>query len=66
LNGPEAKSNKLNRELSDWAIQSEGSSSTTNINNCFVVQRYQGIEIFRKSNFLIKQGKVINVQKAIC
>jgi hypothetical protein len=24
LNGPEAKSNKLSRELSDWAIQSEG------------------------------------------
>ncbi|MFV8356514.1 T9SS-dependent M36 family metallopeptidase [Flavobacterium sp. XS1P32] len=64
LNGPEAKSNKLSRELSDWAIQSEGNSSTTNINNCFVVQRYQGIEIFRGvSNFLIKQGKVIDVQK---
>ena len=64
LNGPDAKSNKLSRELSDWAIQSEGNSSTTTIDNCFVVQRYQGIEIFRGvSNFLIKQGKVIDVQK---
>ena len=64
LNGAEAKSNRLSRELSDWAIQSEGNSSTTNIDNCFVVQRYQGIEIFRGvSNFLIKQGEVIDVQK---
>ena len=66
LNGPEARSSNLNRELSDWEIQSENSSSTTNIDNCFVVQRYNGIEIFRRvSNFLIKQGKVINVQKQL-
>ena len=64
LNGPEARSTNLNRELNDWEIQSEGSSSATNIDNCFVIQRYQGIEIFRGvSNFLIKKGKVVSVQK---
>jgi hypothetical protein len=48
LNGPEAKSNKLNRELSDWAIQSEGSFTTSGIENCYVIQRYNGIEILEQ------------------
>jgi hypothetical protein len=35
----------------DWAIQSDG-GTTTSVENCYVVQRYKGIEIFRAvSNF---------------
>jgi hypothetical protein len=31
--------------------------------NCYVVQRYKGIEIFRAvSNFSIKNGEVVGVQ----
>jgi hypothetical protein len=57
LNGPEAKSNKLSRELSD-CYQSEGSFTTSGIENCYVVQRYNGIEIFRAvSNFPSKTNK---------
>jgi hypothetical protein len=64
LKTPNAKTSISNRDFNDWVIQSEGSSSSTNIENCFVIQRYQGIEIFRAiSNFSIKQGKVVDVQK---
>ncbi|RKS95130.1 putative secreted protein (Por secretion system target) [Flavobacterium limicola] len=65
LNGSEARSNKLNRELSDWAIQSEGSLTTSGIENCYVIQRYNGIEIFRAvSNFSIKNKQVIDVKNS--
>jgi hypothetical protein len=37
--------------------------TTSGIQNCYVVQRYKGIEIFRAvSNFSIKNGEVIDVQ----
>lgn len=65
LKTPTAKSSISNRDFTDWSIQSEGSTST-GIKNCYVVQRYQGIEIFRAvSNFSIKSSKVIDVQKRI-
>ena len=49
-------------DISDWIIESEGSSTSTNINSCYVLQRYNGIEIFRAvSNFAVKDGKVLKV-----
>lgn len=64
LNTNSAKSGLSSEDVKDWVIQSEGTSSATNINSCYVIQRYQGIEIFRAvSNFSIKQGQVINSEK---
>ncbi|MDI1307398.1 MAG: hypothetical protein PSX42_21485, partial [bacterium] len=42
-----AKLDLANSDVKDWVIESEGNSTTTNINNCYVLQRYQGIEVFR-------------------
>jgi hypothetical protein len=57
-----AKLDVSNADVKDWVIESEGNSTTTNINNCYVLQRYQGIEIYRAlSNFSIKEGQIINV-----
>lgn len=57
-----AKLDVSNADVKDWVIESEGNSTTTNINSCYVLQRYQGIEVFRAlSNFSIKEGQVINV-----
>ena len=59
-----AKNALSNEDVKDWVIQSEGNSKSTNISSCYVIQRYQGIEIYRAiSNFSIKEGQVINVQK---
>lgn len=60
LKSSSAKKFKSSQALQDWIIQSEASSKVTGITNCFVVQRLQGIEVFRSvSNFAIKNGKVI-------
>ena len=57
-----AKLDVSNADVKDWVIESEGNSTTTNVNSCYVLQRYQGIEVFRAlSNFSIKEGQVINV-----
>ncbi len=62
LNSKSAKLDLSNADVKDWVIESEGNSTTTNINSCYVLQRYQGIEVFRAlSNFSIKEGQVINV-----
>lgn len=64
LNTNSAKSGLSSDDVKDWIIQSEGSSSATNINSCYVLQRYQGIEIFRAvSNFSIKDGQIVNAEK---
>ena len=64
LNSNTAKFGISKNDLQDWVIQSEATSSSTNINSTYVVQRYNGIEIFRAiSNFAIKDKKVINTQK---
>lgn len=60
LKSSSARSTASSQALQDWIIQSESSSKVTGITNCFVVQRHQGIEIFRSvSSFAIKNGKVI-------
>jgi hypothetical protein len=62
LNNKSAKLDLSNADVKDWIIESEASSTNTKINNCYVLQRYQGIEVFRAlSNFSIKEGQVVNV-----
>jgi hypothetical protein len=64
LNSVSAKSGLSNEDVNDWIIQSEGNSNSTNITNCYVIQRYHGIEVYRAiSNFSIKEGQVVDVQK---
>lgn len=66
LKNPAARNGISTKDFKDWTIQSQGSFTTSGIENCYVVQRYQGIEIFRAvSNFTIKGKKVIDVQKRI-
>lgn len=48
-------------DISDLYIQSTANSESTGINNYYVKQRHQGIEIFRSvSNFWIKNNEVLN------
>ncbi len=62
LNTNSQKLKLSNQDVSDWYVQSEGSSDVTNINNYYVMQRYQGIDIFRSNtNFSVKNGEVLNV-----
>lgn len=64
LNSNTSKFGLSKNDVQDWTIQSEATSTSTKIDNCYVIQRYNGIEIFRAvSNFAIKDKKVINTQK---
>ncbi|WP_264565677.1 T9SS-dependent M36 family metallopeptidase [Flavobacterium sp. N3904] len=64
LNKNTAKLELTSNDTKDWIIESEGSSTSSKITNCYVLQRYQGIEIYRAvSNFAIKDGQVIDVEK---
>ncbi|RTZ10173.1 T9SS type A sorting domain-containing protein [Flavobacterium sp. GSP27] len=66
LNTPNAKINVSKSDFKDWVIQSDGGATSSGIQNCYVVQRYKGIEIFRAvSNFSIQNSEVIDVQKRI-
>jgi hypothetical protein len=61
LNSTTAKSGLSAIDVSDWIIESEGTTSNAAITNCYVVQRYNGIEIFRSvSNFSLKNGQVVS------
>lgn len=49
------------QDVSDWIVESEGSSESTGINTYFIKQRYQGIEIFRAvSNVWVKNNEIID------
>ncbi|OAZ03566.1 T9SS-dependent M36 family metallopeptidase [Flavobacterium succinicans] len=64
LNASTSKSTFSKDDFSDWVIQSDGGATTSGIKNCYVVQRYKGIEIFNAvSNFSIKNNEVIAVQQ---
>ncbi|TWI02397.1 putative secreted protein (Por secretion system target) [Flavobacterium tiangeerense] len=66
LKNPASRTTLSSADFNDWAIQSEGGTTTSGIENCYVVQRYQGIEIFRAvSNFSIKNKQVIDVSSRI-
>jgi extracellular elastinolytic metalloproteinase len=62
LNTNYQKLGLTSQDINDWYIQSEGSSDATKINNYYVMQRHNGIDIFRaNTNFSLKNGEVINV-----
>lgn len=58
--------NKLelsNSDINNWIVQSEASSTNTNITNYYIKQRYQEIEIYNAiSNVWVKNNEVINVE----
>lgn len=48
-------------DISDWEIQSSGTSADETVNYHYVIQRYQGVEIFRAvSTFSVKNNSIIN------
>lgn len=62
LNENAKKSGLTNQDINDWIIESEASSTSTNINNYYVKQRVQSTEIYGAvTNFWIKNNKVINI-----
>jgi extracellular elastinolytic metalloproteinase len=62
LDSNKAKLGLTSQDVSDWVIQSEGSSKATKITTCRVVQRYQGIELYdAQSNVWVKDNQVINI-----
>lgn len=62
LNSNYSKWNLTQQDVSDWIIESEGNSKSTKIYNYYIVQRYQGIEIFHAvSNVWMKNNQVVNV-----
>ena len=51
-----------NSDINDWIVENTFNSDVTGIENYHVVQRYQGIEIYRAiTNFSIKNGEVFYV-----
>jgi extracellular elastinolytic metalloproteinase len=62
LNDNKAKFNLTNQDISDWFVESIGSSESTKIDTYWIKQRYQGIEIYNAlSNVWVKNDEVINV-----
>lgn len=54
--------NLTSQDVSDWIVESKATSKSTKINNYYIKQRHQGIEIFGAvSNVWVKNNKVINV-----
>lgn len=62
LNENKAKFNLNNQDISDWYIESIGSSESTKIDTYWIKQRYQGVEIHNAlSNVWMKNDEIINV-----
>lgn len=62
LNENHQKFDLTKADVSDWVVESTSNSTASNVDIYYVLQRYQGIEIFRGlSNFAIKNGDVIYV-----
>lgn len=62
LNADMLKLGQTSTDIADWFVQSETTSKDSKITNYYVVQRYQGIEIFNsQSTFVIKDEKVLGV-----
>lgn len=61
LNRNKTSLNLTSQDISDWTIESTGSSESTNITNYYIKQRYQGIEIFNAlTNVWVKDNEVIH------
>ena len=62
LNSNLMKFGLTTKDVSDWVIESEVSSEDTKVTSYYIVQRFQGIEIFNaQSTVSVKEGKVINM-----
>jgi hypothetical protein len=62
LNTDMTKFGLTSKDVSDWVVESEVTSEGTKITNYYIVQRYQGIEIFNaQSNISMKNGNVIDI-----
>ncbi|RAR71712.1 T9SS-dependent M36 family metallopeptidase [Flavobacterium aciduliphilum] len=62
LDENKGKLNLTSQDISDWFIESTGSSESTNIDTYWIKQRYHGIEIFNAtSNVWVKNGEIINI-----
>lgn len=62
LNAKHSELSLTSQDVSDFIIDGETSSESTKINNYFIKQRYQGIEIYNAiSNVWIKNDEIINV-----
>lgn len=65
LNQNKAKFELTTQDINDWVIESKGNSKATKIDNYYIKQRYQEIEVFQSnSNVWIKNGEVINMHNA--
>lgn len=63
LNQNKAKYNLTDQDISDWIIESVGSSESTKIDTYWLKQRYQGIEIYNSAtNVWVKNDEVINIE----
>ena len=62
LDNNRTKLELTSQDVSDWVISNEVAGSGTNITSCYVVQRFQGIEIFNaQSNFSVKDGRILDL-----
>lgn len=62
LNSNYQKLGLSKQDVSDWVIDTEASSTSTNITNYYVKQQFQGIEIYNAiTNFSVKNGEVLFV-----
>jgi extracellular elastinolytic metalloproteinase len=60
-----AKFELTNQDISDWIVESKANSESTKIDNYYIKQRHQGIEVFQSnSNVWVKNGAVINMHNA--
>lgn len=63
LNNNLSKLDLTQSDVSDWVVASKASSKTTKINNYYIQQRVQGIEIFNAiSNAWIKNNQVVHIE----
>lgn len=61
LNDNRGKYNLTSQDIQEWFVESEASSTNTGINNYYIKQKYQGIELFNSvSNIWVKNNEVIN------
>ncbi|WP_339834566.1 T9SS-dependent M36 family metallopeptidase [uncultured Flavobacterium sp.] len=65
LNNNKAKFGLSTQDISDWVVESKANSQSTKIDNYYIKQQHQGIEVYQSnSNVWIKNGEVINMHNA--
>jgi extracellular elastinolytic metalloproteinase len=65
LDSEKQKYNLTSQDVSDWVVESTANSTATNINNYYIKQRHQGIEVFSSlSNVWYKNDAVIGMHNS--